>query len=748
MYRNGEKGGIQAKLNKERFKQESSKQNHLEPTKSSFFTLPRKKKNHKHKLSSPQPATESEMEQLAALLKNFDSNGNRDRRGSLDSAKKYTTKSVPELDTAYNRRQESDRDSNQSGRIANESSNDGPLKGYPQRTSKDFVLSNSGAISPKVGRSRSEGNALHEPPEVGRGMDKPIRRTDVISSESNHSTKVNSVPLSTDRQQNYAPRKSDEVIFNYSRMPETSRENYQTTRAMFEKADQVNRTDGFAKMKDSSRDDKIPDGKINGKSMAGPEDQKAKAVKPEESPQPEVTLPSQPTNKEQRSAREGSRNQPANETSYNTIVVLESSQKNFDASQNNTKKGSRASDAKPPAKKGDAKEVKTKDSKMDVPSKPTQSLSPRHSEKKRSIFKVVVPKILTTDRLRSVKQPKKSMESREKQYAAMLDAESRGGVDSSRKEAAFDSDINKDSVKDDVALNKTMKKVLHEVQDKHEESLVVDPEVAQNEVAMATKLITQRRLFNDGDRQGISPKTVHSDVSYNDRYYGYKARDEGVSKGSRLEASRLDEKSGVFDQKEIRNVVDESRNVKSEQKMPVSAASTSSFADRFFVGSTESNTSKENMNDFITNNIISKKTERITSPTDYLSDGSSSGCRQGMRVNADQPELIASESAKKLINGPVEPPPRKNPNVYRSSELYRPKPDMTTGQMTRSFPEENERSSGTVQQASPQHHGNTLSRWTNTVDFSKSTRQLCQQCGTVTVEKPRKFCRKCQSDYL
>eukprot|EP00794_Sanderia_malayensis_P012192 gene12192-13448_t len=33
-------------------------------------------------------------------------------------------------------------------------------------------------------------------------------------------------------------------------------------------------------------------------------------------------------------------------------------------------------------------------------------------------------------------------------------------------------------------------------------------------------------------------------------------------------------------------------------------------------------------------------------------------------------------------------------------------------------------------------------------NFSNNPRQMCQQCGTVTVKKPKKFCSRCQSDYL
>ena len=121
-------------------------------------------------------------------------------------------------------------------------------------------------------------------------------------------------------------------------------------------------------------------------------------------------------------------------------------------------------------------------------------------------------------------------------------------------------------------------------------------------------------------------------------------------------------------------------------------------------------------------------------------------------------------------NETIEPPPRKHPYVYRSSELYKPKGDISKG-ITRSpkhesvpnrdfesqRSRESERSND-PQEDSPQYgvelpgvpvvQKNTYSRWNNNVDFSKSTRQMCQQCGTVTVEKPRKFCRNCQSDYL
>ncbi len=41
-----------------------------------------------------------------------------------------------------------------------------------------------------------------------------------------------------------------------------------------------------------------------------------------------------------------------------------------------------------------------------------------------------------------------------------------------------------------------------------------------------------------------------------------------------------------------------------------------------------------------------------------------------------------------------------------------------------------------------------INKWSLEDNFAHSPRQMCEQCGTVTVEKPKRFCSKCQSDYL
>ena len=45
-------------------------------------------------------------------------------------------------------------------------------------------------------------------------------------------------------------------------------------------------------------------------------------------------------------------------------------------------------------------------------------------------------------------------------------------------------------------------------------------------------------------------------------------------------------------------------------------------------------------------------------------------------------------------------------------------------------------------------HGTMTKRWPAESDFSRSSRQMCEQCGTVTVQKPKKYCGRCQSEYL
>ena len=494
-------------------------------------------------------------------------------------------------------------------------------------------------------------------------------------------------------------------------------------------------------------------------------------------------------------------------------------------------------------------------------------------ERKRSIFRVIVPKIMSMERVRSVKKSdtrRKSVEAREAQYAAMLNAASNDKNESDPKKSAQGREPelenrspeirpantqetktvqpielrNDNVIRDDTTDNnlkqgdESTKHIITqrenqtdqrrefrneknhglEIADSTKDTNTSDQTL--NQIESVTKEITQNRLFG---KDGESPSkddgkttTRHmnrryqqlgvlagptASVSLGSKTQGGASSQEVVSEAEtvktyRRERSkrtddpdrRLSIKSNPPERNETR--IGEDRN---EPRRSSITNSHSSIADRFSVAKNSSKTVAERRREFLakatsqSQSLDLPKTSK--SLESYLDDGlkvhsrdslptsTSSGSKRSDVsaenntndfVTKSQPSIYSPQHRNS--NEPIEPPPRKHPHVYRSSELYKPKSDISTAvtpspkyesAANRDF--ESQRSRESQQSNEPVENGpqygvelpgvpavqrNAFSRWTNDVDFSKSTRQMCQQCGTVTVEKPRKFCRNCQSDYL
>lgn len=647
--------------------------------KTQFFTIPRRKKHHEHKLSSPDPPTQSEMEQLNALLKNFGSN--KEGKGNLETGAKSDMghKSVPDLDWNNDRLD--------SGPISYRSQPFNIEPHYDDIKSRDLIASDSDATSFKFEGILSNDSNLRDKPK-SRTVVRPIQLKSqdiVVKAESRPQIKADPV----------------KTIVDYRRAGEQSFQGV---------------------------------GWEPGKPKTGTGLELSPSVERNRKLTGKSDVEFQAHNEIERGMQTGTRAD---------IDTVDLNKKNFEQKhyvQQTSKNELNVSNIQPNVVK-----------------------SPPQKEKKRSIFKVVVPKLMNTDRIGSVKKSKKSIDSRQSQYAAMLDAEARASSKSPERGTEWthsDTDIRKDGSNERPYIDRTLNevKVISSMKSQHEDSYIVDPEIAQDEVAKATTQITKQRLFNDSITSGTptrnSTKIFQSEIRYNDRYGDFKEREFRSPVLAETIGSKQYELNGVLEDR-IRTMIKardfeskaDNTSVKGSQRIINDIASP--MAERFFVDSKE-----EKKNDFAPN-VRSMPSQRImTSPVTSPQDEDQPGGKRVVSVKATIEMFSNSESSPRhLQKGPIQPPPRRNLHVYRSSDLYSPKAVTTVNiNAARSLPEEvqntSEVQSSVWQHVTPQHQMNTLSRWTNNVDFSKSARQLCQQCGTVTVEKPRKFCRKCQSDYL
>ena len=647
---------------------------------------------------------ESGMEQLTDAMRNFDHGSQGVRRRSLDIERRSTPahRSVPDLGFSNNKQQEGDSSLNMSRRGENR-----PSHIEPKHNGRDFVIANSDAIS--SGRNLSDTNAVDDSSAVNRVLDRPLSRTDVYSEN-----KISSLPAAADDQLGHKRRKSDGVIVNRSRSHERLLEIDQNTRSGIDNGAELKPKEDLHKTRVYVHDSGILDAR-NKSAVAGNREIDRGRKEEEQADENHQCTETRTLTKD------ASLNVQEAQLKGHTTEVSKPPQSYVDIPQNNYKNSSLRSE-------------------LDSTPMPTQSLSPKHSEKKRSIFKVVIPKILNIDNIVSSRKSKKSLESREKEYAAMLNANAHTPA-SMHGEEAPETTCSEKSPKASPVSYTTAKELLYQVDSRHEESYVVDPDVARGEVAMVAKDITEKRLFNDSDFLEISPQPavqgMRSDMRYNYRY------NERIANGDKSEQSNSNEFIDV-DKDKTELCEERDRQTPSPQKATVRIITSSSISERLSM-----DRNKNEMN----NKILNSSTPSTASnPVVATSVGKTQDGWQSSKVTDNKSDSFSKSPSSFIENTqiakPVEPPPRKNPNVYRSSELYRPKTETWKSSVTRSYPLGQEDEAERTQPTSPQYHGNTLSRWTNAVDFSKSNRQMCQQCGTVTVEKPRKFCRKCQSDFL
>eukprot|EP00112_Aurelia_sp_Birch-Aquarium-sp1_P005691 Seg1646.11 transcript_id=Seg1646.11/GoldUCD/mRNA.D3Y31 product="Inactive ubiquitin carboxyl-terminal hydrolase 54" protein_id=Seg1646.11/GoldUCD/D3Y31 len=520
----------------------------------------------------------------------------------------------------------------------------------------------------------------------------------------------------------------------------------------------------------------------------------------------------------------------------------------------------------------------------------TEKPDKKPTERKRSIFRVIVPKIMSMERVRSVKKSdarKKSVEAREAQYAAMLSAASNNPKESDPKKSARDMEPDvgnrsaettlqnthetrtvepiepaKDIVRDgkvdsrlkqgdestnsitDVNTNRgadstdqinqwenqTNQRTESRNRKNHgpeSPDNAIRSDQALNQIESVTKEITHTRLFGKDSESPSSSKDSGTTTQHMNRRYqqlgilagpaasvilGSKtqgsARSQEIvseaetAKAYRRERSkrtddpdrRLSIKSNPPERNEMR--IADKRN---EPRRSSITNSHSNIAERFSVGKNASKTVAERRKEFLAN--VTSQSQSVDLPKTSKSLDSQLDDRLKTHSRDSLPTSVSSRSNRSEVgaennrndfvtksqpsiyspqhrnsndhrnsNEHIEPPPRKHPYVYRSSDLYKPKGDVSTAgtpsPMHESVPHRNfesQRSRDSQRLSDPQENSpqygvelpgvpvvqkKVHSRWTNDVDFSKSNRQMCQQCGTVTVEKPRKFCRNCQSDYL
>lgn len=644
------------------------------------------------------------MEQLTALLRNFENNGHRDGRGNLDAETKISRqhKSIPDLYEL------------------------GQLKGQLESggvVMKSIDASKAHADTTKLNAGRdgsngdvSYGRQMRSNSSIAKDrLTAPITSSDLCKDTS-----------TTNHLKQFPQGRSDGLVTNSS----GGVESYQTARAMFEvKAPNYDcrKSDDYL-VERRTMNGRL--GNINSESekVNSEADQKKIFATRTKSPQ-EMSGENVVRCLADQKIESNSRNIGSGSSKIGA-VVLDSAKRDV---VNGSNYKENAID--------DSKKTKLKP-------KPIQSQSPKHNVKSRSIFQVVVPKIMNTDRIWPGKKSKKSVESREREYAAMLDAEAFAMKNVHQKEALKarpDPLIRENNSGDKRNL---VTKVSSNVNHSGEESFVVEPDVAQNQIAKATTQVLQRRLFNDDNSPGMPQKDtsqVRANLRYNDRYGGSKGREATAAEEdivTQVRAKYLDKEVG-------RNEM-----VISPQRAGVKVASATNAPERHSIESKENERASEHVNACKSDEISARKYKDSTSPLNVSADAGLSEERPASRIS-NRVEIYAetekdvSARQRYLQNGQIEPPPRRNPYVYRSSELYKAKNDSPKNSATRSLPEGSQKEIETRQEMSSQYQGHqTLSRWTNGVDFSKSTRQLCQQCGTVTVEKPKKFCRKCQSDYL
>ena len=675
-------------MSKDRKKSETLKHTDYVPTKS-FFTLPRIKKNHQRKLSSPQPPSKSEEEQLNKLLKNFESDSqSTGKRGHVSG------RSVQDLQYDYSREHDRGQQVHVSYKTGTETSHNDI-----RSNSRDFIIANSDIVSSKIDQEQ-----LRESKPCDTSL--LDHATDISRSGTSNSNRNPSLSTDAHAQTNYVSRKFNGVIVDLAPSTKASQE----TRPLFS-------AEGKVKPRGGLHDESIND------------ESGSNATEEHESDR--VTRPGPSTHR----IIDPRISTYDNVNSQGALSIFHE----FDASK--------PRDVHPVPLQTDYKN-RSLDPETSSSSVSNQISNPKPTGKRRSIFQVVIPKIFSMDNNALHRKPKKSldpkvvsmdssasMETREKQYAAMLNADMKTVSSTNEDEAPgkrFEVTCSEDLSKNGPVSERTTNKLFLEVDSKQEESFVVDPEVAKEEVAMMTKHITEKRLFKDSGLQSISPKSStqlpQSDVTFNEEYVGKMLKN---SSSPSYELNNEDKARELEPQEE------RYKKVISPQKILVASTS---ISERYSVDKNENEVAGKKLNDFAS----MSNTALISSVDDSKINKASQMCTEDEIESLLQPSSNFFDTQQKK----VEPPPRKNPDVYKSSELYRPKTDTWKHGVTRSYPEEGGSPTGRPQPSSHLHHGNTLSRWTNQVDFSKSTRQLCQQCGTVTVEKPRKFCRKCQSDYV
>ena len=657
------------------------------------------------------------MEQLTDLLKNFGQESQENRRDSLDIGGESATshRKVSDLSSNYSRSQRTDHHMETSGEINSYSMNNdlGHETG-------EFFAENSDIMPHRFNQTSSDNNVVHESSKVNHGVDISVSNSEVRYGKTPPSSKP------VDDQRSFSPKMLDGAIDSPSRNLETPFEVRQNGGRGIDRVSDLKPMETVYRTKDQSQDHTVVESKKISKFKETLAIFKANASKSEDKQKPDSSsVETRASIKMPNKTLQGS--QP------NTAKALEPSQKDVElpAAANDNRSNNLSSDSR-------------------IAPVPAQSLSPKHAGKKRSFFQVVIPKIINTDHILSSRKSKKSVELREREYETMLGADAGATAGIHGNEAPQKSAASEDFPKESPVPDNSANRSYHHMDSKHEESYVVDPDFAQQEVATVTNRITEKRLFNDSDLVGISPKPeaqiLYSRSGYNNRYLKYNDGNADCNKTTEANSSNSDGFGDVDVERSVETgIVKEGHSrTPSPQKITAKILSPASIAGKYSVDGEARDINKDMVSNFIPN-APSKPV--VTSSTDKLHD-----VRQSLRVTHDESDSFSqsgsafSEHSQKVKS--VEPPPRNNPNVYKSSELYRPKTDTQKSNMARSYPLDEANRAGRMKPSSPQFHGNTLSRWTNAVDFSKSTRQMCQQCGTVTVEKPRKFCRKCQSDYL
>ena len=689
MYPIVEKGGIQAKLNKERSRLDTSK-GRDDPTKSIFFTLPRKKKsNQEKKASAQEPPTQSEIDQLSDLLTNLNTFDYPDhRRGSSDFEKnRIQHRSEPYLASSSNASP-----NGSANRFKMEPTGDTrkamvrSVDGNPSYLSK--------AMPADLGMANSQNSNGFSVPEVGR-PDAP--RVHDLSNGLRTISRNHQVVTAKSERRLESPSAGFKVNGDVG-SPKTKFRNEKSSTGSIDASYQTLRRSPQYGRKHRSETG------ISGMSFESEN----------------IVLCN----------TKFSKNENGDDATTSSIEPFKEQNK-YDSCDRPEETDRQVADRK------------------EINGKPV--------ERKKSIFKVIVPKIMSIERVRSVKKAKKAPDTREEEYRAMLKAQAhmtseKNGLSEqlgTKSKSTTSRELGSPSqLKDEVRKSSTpgLDFNLHE---RSIDSLECS-ESARKEVDAVTKAVTEEILFSNVGKRRISREDSAA------------SKDFSSVKQTRSQHSAS---PGNDHSQVIVKEKDQSRATQKGLRM-VGSPSTSqprSSVERFAIGDKNPGTMSSNASAYFRNavsqtNIVQRNVKELESDTkDYnegpASEGKDSGTVKKVQkavefFSKSQPDI--SEYSSKECKQPLEPPPRKNPDVYRSSELYKHQaekqvsasPERTA--IPNQHPVEGLQSSSVKVDAG---RGNA-SRWGNGVDFTNSTRQMCQQCGTVTVEKPRKFCRQCQSDYL